>query len=219
MSGQAEVHVNAHTENDFSEKVRIFIRSPTISLADDFAILATPESTVLSLKQAIHERVSQKPNVCNQKLIYRGRLLKDSDRVIDLVGDGMENDQIFHLVVTPSTVNVNASRPTVSSGFCQEQFTTRFRHRQSDNATGRVTNSSPGLEASQSATEMNNEETPFGADIPFMQNASPNFFPDATQLSFGQQFTAAPQGGFQQVVVNYPIQVPFGYPMHYVLIK
>jgi len=209
----AEVFNNTHTNSSLSDKIRIFIRSPTISLADDFSILTTPESTVLSLKQTIHERVPQKPSVSNQKLIYRGRLLNDSDRIVDLLGDGMSSDQIFHLVVKPSV-----SRATVSAGLYQEQSSMRRRRQQSDSTASRELASSSGLEASQPAAGVSYEGMPLGAEVPLIQNPVLNF-PDATQLSFGQTFAAVSQGGVQQAVINYPIQMPFGYPMHYVLIK
>ncbi|CAG8453957.1 9398_t:CDS:2 [Paraglomus occultum] len=215
MSVHAEIFNNTHTNNSDSDKIRIFIRSPTISLADDFSILITPESTVLSLKQTIYERVPQKPSVSNQKLIYRGRLLNDSDRIIDLLGDGMASDQIFHLVVKPSAVNLKVSRATVSTGLYQEQSSTRRRCQQSDStANGELA----GSETSQPAADVSYEGMSLGAEVPIMQNPVLNF-PDPTQLPFGQTFAAVSQDGVQQAVMNYPIQMPFAYPMHYVLIN
>ncbi|KAF0447595.1 homocysteine-responsive endoplasmic reticulum-resident ubiquitin-like domain member 2 protein [Gigaspora margarita] len=54
-------------------KVRIFIRSPTTTLPDDFSILTSLDSSVLTLKRAIFETHPTKPNVRDQRLIYRGR--------------------------------------------------------------------------------------------------------------------------------------------------
>ncbi|CAG8587240.1 21981_t:CDS:2 [Dentiscutata erythropus] len=83
-------------------KVRIFIRSPTTSLPDDFSILTSLDSSVLTLKRTIFETHPTKPNVRDQRLIYRGRVLNDSDTIINVLRSELATDQIFHLVVKPS---------------------------------------------------------------------------------------------------------------------
>ncbi|CAG8491884.1 31579_t:CDS:2, partial [Racocetra persica] len=99
-------------------KVRIFIRSPTTSLPDDFSILTSLDSSVLTLKRTIFETHPTKPNVRDQRLIYRGRVLNDSDTIINVLRSELATDQIFHLVVKPSfqtsaeTTGIPVSRPT-----------------------------------------------------------------------------------------------------------
>ncbi|CAG8434121.1 5303_t:CDS:2 [Diversispora eburnea] len=83
-------------------KVRIFIRSPTIPSLEGFSILISLDSSVLTLKQAIFESHPLKPIVSDQKLIYRGRVLNDPDTIINILRDGLETDQTFHLVIKPS---------------------------------------------------------------------------------------------------------------------
>jgi hypothetical protein len=83
-------------------KVRIFIRSPTTPLPDGYSILTNIDSSVLYLKQTIFETHPLKPVVRDQKLIYRGRVLSDNDLIENVLKDGLETDQTFHLVVKPS---------------------------------------------------------------------------------------------------------------------
>ena len=93
----------------------------------------------------------------------------------------------------------------------------RCRRQQSDSTASREFASSSGLETSQPA-DVSYEGMPLGTEVHLMQNPVLSF-PDPTQLSYGQTVAAVSHGGVQQAVINYPIQMPFGYPMHYVLIK
>ncbi|CAG8750968.1 6254_t:CDS:1, partial [Acaulospora colombiana] len=99
MSAPSSSNPSNNCPND---KVRIFIRSPTTPSPEGFSVLTSSDSSVLALKQAIYETHPQKPNVRDQKLIYRGRVLNDSDTIINVLRNGLETDQIFHLVVKPS---------------------------------------------------------------------------------------------------------------------
>ncbi|CAG8505942.1 3561_t:CDS:2 [Acaulospora morrowiae] len=102
-------------------KVRIFIRSPTTPSPEDFSVLINLDSSVLALKQAIFETHPQKPIVRDQKLIYRGRVLNDTDTIVNVLRNGLETDQTFHLVVKPSfqaiaeTTGIPISPPSSSS--------------------------------------------------------------------------------------------------------
>ncbi|CAG8621001.1 25456_t:CDS:2 [Gigaspora rosea] len=107
-------------------KVRIFIRSPTTTLPDDFSILTSLDSSVLTLKRAIFETHPTKPNVRDQRLIYRGRVLNDSDTIINVLRSELATDQIFHLVVKPSlqtsaettsTTNARIATPLTGQSF------------------------------------------------------------------------------------------------------
>lgn len=92
-----------------NEKVRIFIRSPTTPSPEGFSILISPDSSVLILKQTIFDTHPQKPVVSDQKLIYRGKVLNDSDTIINVLRDGLGTDQTFHLVVKPSFSPISES--------------------------------------------------------------------------------------------------------------
>ncbi|KAG9287451.1 hypothetical protein G9A89_023823 [Geosiphon pyriformis] len=82
--------------------VRIFIRSPAITLPEDFSILTKAQSSVLLLKKIISVNHPLKPKIPEQKLIYRGRVLKDSELIVEILKDDLSTDQTFHLVVKPS---------------------------------------------------------------------------------------------------------------------
>ena|SRR6266498_233329 len=93
---------HSSSNNIGGDKVKIFIRSPTTTLPDGYFILSNLDSSVLSLKQTIFETHPLKPAVRDQKLIYRGRVLSDNDLIENILKDGLETDQTFHLVVKPS---------------------------------------------------------------------------------------------------------------------
>ncbi|CAJ0837072.1 6988_t:CDS:2 [Entrophospora sp. SA101] len=93
---------NSSDDDKSKAKVRIFIRSPTTLIPEGFSVLANLDSSVLFLKQSIFETHPSKPNIKDQKLIYRGKVLKDSDLVINVLQEGLSTDQTFHLVVKPS---------------------------------------------------------------------------------------------------------------------
>ncbi|GBC05327.1 hypothetical protein RclHR1_06180012 [Rhizophagus clarus] len=184
-------------------KVRIFIRSPTTPLPDGYSILTSIDSSVLYLKQTIFETHPLKPVVRDQKLIYRGRVLSDNDLIENVLKDGLETDQTFHLVVKPSfqtiaeTTGIPISPP-------------------SSNSSSQNTRSQDYTQLSQQQNFVDNMQNPGQFYIPqnYAQYNTQNQQLPATNLQF--QFPI----GYYYVMINglpylMPVQYPFPYTYPY----
>ncbi|KAJ1818393.1 hypothetical protein LPJ56_001832 [Coemansia sp. RSA 2599] len=83
-------------------KVDILVRSPSIPTKDGFAVVLDAEQTVKELKQAIEREHPSSPRARNMRVIWRGRLLKDTMQLssmrLEEDADG-EQPEIIHSVV------------------------------------------------------------------------------------------------------------------------
>ncbi|KAI9255528.1 hypothetical protein BY458DRAFT_309707 [Sporodiniella umbellata] len=96
-----------------SEKeLTIRIRSP--SLEETLVVHLERDATVASLKQAIRLSHPQQPTVSDQRIIYSGRLLEDTERMESVLSRAA-SEPIFHLVLKPSTTAPVIESPTVAS--------------------------------------------------------------------------------------------------------
>ncbi|CEI90196.1 hypothetical protein RMCBS344292_04525 [Rhizopus microsporus] len=99
---------------DSSEKdLIVCIRSP--SLEETLSVTISPNATILDLKQAIEPIHPHHPNSSDQRIIYSGRLLQDTE-VIDTVVSKANSDvaPTFHLVVKPSVRSLKKQTSTQS---------------------------------------------------------------------------------------------------------
>ncbi|RHZ56084.1 hypothetical protein Glove_406g55 [Diversispora epigaea] len=209
-------------------KVRIFIRSPTIPSLEGFSILISLDSSVLTLKQAILESHPLKPIVSDQKLIYRGRVLNDSDTIINILRDGLETDQTFHLVIKPSfqtiteTSGIPISSPNSVPSSIPSSQQQRIRFPQGYTSTSPNTqppdqNNRPNGTADsalQNPYNYYNYQYPY----PAMQqdnSQQPLSIPSIPSIPFNQNLF--PMGQYYYVMINgmpylAPIQYLYQYP-------
>ncbi|KAJ2453766.1 hypothetical protein EV183_001963 [Coemansia sp. RSA 2336] len=61
--------------------VELLVRSPSVPTPDDFRISIHPEQTVLHVKQTIEQEHSKKPLAQNMRIVWKGRVLKNEDRI------------------------------------------------------------------------------------------------------------------------------------------
>jgi hypothetical protein len=71
------------TVQDLEKGVLINVRSP--SLNETLAVTITLKSTVLSLKESIKPIHPHHPAAENQRIIYSGKLLQDSELLSDII--------------------------------------------------------------------------------------------------------------------------------------
>ena len=81
----------------------VTFRSP--SREADFVMPVAPHWTVAEVKEALSRAYAGRPEPGEIKLVLRGRLLRDTDRMCDVLG----GDSVVHLVV-PRTA-ARATRP------------------------------------------------------------------------------------------------------------
>ncbi|RIA82907.1 hypothetical protein C1645_787459 [Glomus cerebriforme] len=187
-------------------KVRIFIRSPTTPLPDGYSILTSIDSSVLFLKQTIFETHPLKPVVRDQKLIYRGRVLSDNDLIENVLRDGLETDQTFHLVVKPSfqtiaeTTGIPISPPNPRSS------------PQNIRSQGYTSTSISSSQSSQQQNNSDNVQNPGYFYIP--QNYA-QYNPQNQQLPIINQPFQFPMGYYYVMINGLPYLMPVQYPFPY----
>ncbi|CAG8616967.1 7836_t:CDS:2, partial [Funneliformis mosseae] len=203
---------NEYSSNFIGDKVRIFIRSPTTPLPDGYFILTNPNSSVLSLKQIIFKTHPAKPAIRDQKLIYRGRVLGDNDLIENVLKDGLETDQTFHLVVKPSfqaiaeTTGIPISPPN-SHPTSQNHTSTSTHFSQITNSVQQQsipnTIQNPGyIYMPQNHAQYNHSVTPLDPS----QNQS---------LQPSQQPFSIPMGYYYVMINGLPYLVPIQYSLPY----
>ncbi|KAI8645298.1 hypothetical protein BD408DRAFT_412112 [Parasitella parasitica] len=111
-------------EDIIDKEITVHVRSP--SLNETLQVKTTLNATVLTLKSSIEPVHPHHPKPANQRIIYSGKLLEDTDMLVNLL---KKNDQqvipTFHLVVKPSP-DASASRtqtplPTITPPPCPQQ--------------------------------------------------------------------------------------------------
>jgi len=82
-------------------KVKIIVKSP--NYAEDFCIETLLSNVVLDLKKQIAAEHPKKPEIERQRLIFGGKLLKDEDRLADVLRQyNLSTPPVFHLVMKPN---------------------------------------------------------------------------------------------------------------------
>jgi len=92
--------------------VQIKIKSPSANYPD-VELCCQLEETVLAVKQKIEENFPTKPAVTGQKLVYSGKILKDWDKLADVLRfDDEVTTYTFHLVCSlPQKVSQTSQEP------------------------------------------------------------------------------------------------------------
>ena len=92
--------------------VQIKIKSPSANYPD-VELCCQLEETVLAVKQKIEENFPTKPAVTGQKLVYSGKILKDWDKLEDVLRfDDEVTTYTFHLVCSlPQKVSQTSQEP------------------------------------------------------------------------------------------------------------
>jgi len=92
--------------------VQIKIKSPSANYPD-VELCCELAETVLSVKQKIEENFPTKPAVSGQKLVYSGKILKDLDKLSDVLRfDDEVTTYTFHLVCSlPQKVSEARAEP------------------------------------------------------------------------------------------------------------
>lgn len=86
---------------DIDKEITVNVRSP--SLNETLEIRTVLNATILTLKKSIEPVHPHRPKTINQRIIYSGKLLKDSDILAEVLKK-IDEEVIptFHLVVKPS---------------------------------------------------------------------------------------------------------------------
>ncbi|KAI8058657.1 uncharacterized protein B0P05DRAFT_559357 [Gilbertella persicaria] len=101
--------------------ITINIRSP--SLNDTLVVVINTDSTIANLKESIESVHPQHPLPSNQRIIYNGKLLEDSDTLLNILKKvDKEVHPIFHLVVKPSVQSLKQAplKPAFASPILQQ---------------------------------------------------------------------------------------------------
>lgn len=106
-------------------KVCIKIKSPSAQY-QDLELTCDIENTVIQVKKRISEEFPTKPSVTGQKLVYSGKILKDLDKLSDILRFEDEVTKFtFHLVCAVPQKKSSVTEENTSS------FPDGLRHRSS----------------------------------------------------------------------------------------
>ncbi|ORX51985.1 hypothetical protein DM01DRAFT_1408443 [Hesseltinella vesiculosa] len=97
---------------DTDEKQYVQIRSP--SLQETLVIPFDPSSTIADLKRNIRAAHPNKPLAQDQRIIFRGNVLADTQVIAALITN-MESVATFHLVVKPSINTTPTTTPPIAT--------------------------------------------------------------------------------------------------------
>jgi hypothetical protein len=96
---------------DIDKEITVNVRSP--SLNETLEVKTVLNATILTLKKSIEPVHPHHPKITNQRIIYGGKLLKDSDVLAEVLKK--TDDEVvptFHLVVKPSLDSVMSRAQT-----------------------------------------------------------------------------------------------------------
>lgn len=113
-----------------NQEITVYVRSP--SLNETLHVETSLDATVISLKKSIESTHPDHPSASDQRIIFSGKLLQDTDTLIDILKK-VENGvtPTFHLVVKPSLQSTSqkqqqplpslASEPVITATLPLEQ--------------------------------------------------------------------------------------------------
>ncbi|CAG8446547.1 11148_t:CDS:2 [Ambispora gerdemannii] len=220
------MEVENNTSDSTVENVQLFIRSPT-TLPEDFSINATPNKSILDLKKTLFEEHPLKPKIKEQKLIYRGRVLDNSEILAEILKDGLSTAQTFHLVVKSSFegefAKIAAPTVTPSSRPSFSWLRRRGGDAVNNNSTTAALISPNGETMTASATATGNQPMRHAAtQYPQIISMLPNQYDNNNNNNIISQHNSqqdAQSSSYQNIAGLQPQllqqMIPFAYPTHY----
>ncbi|KAJ2073524.1 hypothetical protein GGH13_001941 [Coemansia sp. S155-1] len=97
--------------------VQILVRSPSVTTPDDFSVHVELEQSIADLKQSIEASHHASPLAQGMRIIWKGRVLEDTDLVRSIYADEEASEaQTVHFVLNSPVSIASASRKLLSRG-------------------------------------------------------------------------------------------------------
>ncbi|KAI9502161.1 hypothetical protein BX070DRAFT_253493 [Coemansia spiralis] len=195
--------------------IEVFVCSPSISTPSQFKVYVESGQTVLELKAAIEKEHHASPPARHMRLIWRGRILKDSSLVKELVANegGSSDILAVHFVLNmPMGLLDEEVSHSKSQNACSSTMQPRTNNndglRQRAASSFISTSTTDGVEKSAEQSQ-NPKEQPASSSL----NGSHNSVADSSNSSHTQNACSA-----RQPPLAASAALPLGNPFQYVLV-
>jgi len=185
--------------------VQIKIKSPSANYPD-VELCCELAETVLSVKQKIEENFPTKPAVSGQKLVYSGKILKDGDKLADVLRlDDEVTTYTFHLVCSlPQKVSQTSQEPETE---LRQRHTATSRTQAGSTSSSSSSTGTVG-ESEEMAEMMREFSTQYSAAMASMVNNPSEAEMVAMQQMYNQYVSLYMQYMQSQSLQQAPLFVP-----------